>query len=180
MHRSATSLLAKALSSEINMGKDIQIEPNKTHLYGYYENTDFQKLDHDILKAASIYEGKEPSIRNIPSEESILLQKDHFRDRVKETIKKNEDTLWGWKHPFTTLTIEHYMPYLQNPHIVSIFREPKECANNFVKRSKIWGDPISEEDALKLVCEYNGRLLRFITKFVSVPGVNIRSEICHL
>ena len=70
---------------------------------------------------------------------------------------------YGWKDPRTTLTIRLYLPYLENPHFISCFREPDEVAKSLVA---VGGFTL--ESAKKLTKIYNQRLLKFLTEFTEI------------
>lgn len=174
MHRSATSLVAKGLYYNIFMG-DTLLAKDETQPYGYYEDTDFVKLNDEILDKAG------GSWSNPPSHEAIQAQAPVFESRIKDLISKKEiraevyaksrklkEACWGWKDPRTTLTVDLYMPHVKSPHIIACFRDPKEVAISLVKRNCDW-DKLSEEAQsqqinlqMPLIQCYHERLLRFL------------------
>lgn len=148
MHRSATSLVSKALMTEIYMGKNPRPK--------VYESKRFRWLNHDILKRAGGDWDKPPP------EEAILAQYEHFKPRIINVIRRESEgrELWGWKEPRTTLTIRLYLPHLENPHFIAIFRNPLEVAKNLERRKH---HPIPLEQGVRLANEYNRRLLKFLS-----------------
>ena len=102
MHRSATSLVSKALLNEIYMGP--------TPGGNVFESRPFRVLNQAILRRAR------GSWHEPPPEQAILDQYEHFRGRIVETIESDRAgrELWGWKDPRTTLTIRLYLPQRQN------------------------------------------------------------------
>ena len=156
MHRSATSLVAKALANEIDMGAVFR--PIADQPAGNWENLDFMQLNIDILKAAG------GSWDKPPSHEAIMAVKSRFKKRIKRLVGKfNEkhqpDGIWGWKDPRTVLTIELYKPFLINPHYITIFRNPQEVAKSLQKRNGF-----SIEFGLDLASIYNSRIIRFLMR----------------
>lgn len=139
MHRSATSLVAEAMDSKVEMNPTTK----------RFESQPFIDLNKKILNDAG------GDWKNPPSKEAIrAVDRD---DEIVELIEKYEKELWGWKDPRTTLTIEKYWPYLKNPHIISCFRDPKEVGRSLQER----GDMTAYEGE-KLANEYNQRLIHFL------------------
>ena len=103
MHRSATSLVAKALSGELDMGIDWANNPIKVIAKGVTSRILISvRLNDQILNAAG------GDWMKVPPEEAIQLQQDRFvmphsRALLEESSKGRD--LWGWKDPRTVLTI---------------------------------------------------------------------------
>ena len=156
MHRSATSFLAKCLKlGGVNIGKDL-LGPAKGNPEGHFENIDFLNLDDEMLFKAGgnwLYP---------PSEEAIHKSAEQLKDKIKETIKRNQDEMWGWKDPRTALTIQEYLPYLDDDvYLVAVFRKPKKVAESLNKR-----DGIPIERGIELAQKYNKRIIEAIKKFL--------------
>lgn len=144
MHRSATSLVAEAMDSQIEMHAT-------THRF---ESQPFIDLNKKILKQAG------GSWDNPPSREAILAV--DVDEEIKELVKQSEKDLWGWKDPRTTLTIELYWKHLTNPHVIACFRDPVEVGKSLERR----GDMTAEEGE-KLAHLYNNHLLDFLHDYRS-------------
>lgn len=151
MHRSATSLTAKALSNEIDMGAEYEPMPDQP--YGNWEDKEFIELNDEILAMCG------GSWCDPPPREKIL--KTDLVHAAGELVKSRNEkgVLWGWKDPRTTLTIELYEPYLVNPHYICNFRDPLEVAKSLQKRNGF-----SIEKGIELAGIYNQRLIEFLTK----------------
>lgn len=156
MHRSATSLVAKALHDQYNVSMGHTYHGTTPHnVWGNHEDSHAIKLNTDILRAA----GGGPL--SPPSEKAILEQAEPFADRIQEFIRMHEQPpIWGWKDPRTTLTVRLFLPYLSDPHFICCFRTPSEVADSMMRR----GDLKSRERVKALVREYNARLLRFLSE----------------
>jgi len=154
MHRSSTSLVAKGLAGEIDMGIDWANNPLQSDgRCRYFEDFRFNRLNDAILAAAG------GDWINVPPEEAILAQREAFagpiRQLVEEASKGRE--LWGWKDPRTVLTIRLFLPYLVNPHYICCFRDPAEVGKSLERR----GD-MEAAQGIQLAKTYNERLLRFL------------------
>ena len=158
MHRSATSLVSKALLNEIHMGPCPG--PN------VFESRPFVLLNRKILRRAK------GSWHKPPPERAILDQYDGMRDQIIETIEaeKADRVLWGWKDPRTTLTIKLYLPHLENPHFINIFRNPLDVARSLQRR-----DGFTTERGVRLANIYNARLLNFL----NCPELNYRGLVAN-
>ena len=145
MHRSATSLVSKALSTQIYMGPNPR--PN------VFESSSFVKLNNAILARAG------GSWHTPPDEAAILDQYDIFKREIARTIRVESvgKELWGWKDPRTTLTIRLYYRHLENPHFIVMFRDPVDVAKSLNIR-----DGFSIERGIRIAHIYNNRLLSFL------------------
>lgn len=169
MHRSGTSLVAKALTHEIIMGPG-EFESTALNTRRKftpttrYEDPAFVQINNAILKKAG------GSWNKPPPDHAIRLAGAFFGEKIEALVKlRNAEakkaglSFWGWKDPRTTLTISCYMPFLQNPHFVCVFRAPDDIAANLMNKEQM-----SQEEALKLINEYNARLLTFL-KWLHTP-----------
>lgn len=157
MHRSATSLVAKSLNTQINMGGPF-LSSHASNPHGHFEDVDFIRLNMKILRLAG------GSWADPPSEEAILSLQGKIDHQIKALLDKKfkNSQFFGWKDPRTTLTIKLYLPYLENPHFITCFRNPKETAKSLSKR-----DGFSMDFCINLVNEYNSRLLNFLTEYIN-------------
>lgn len=164
MHRSATSLVAKSMSTNVHMGRlgtpsmlDCAMPDNPE---GHFENLDFVKLNDCILNAAG------GSWYNPPSHHAILSVIPEYEYRVRQVIHANQkDVPWGWKDPRTTLTIDHYLPFIDDPIIVPVFRSPHKVAGSLAYRNP---NMFTDQTAMELVHTYNSRLIMFLSRFTGV------------
>ena len=157
MHGSGTSLIAKAMASEINMG-DILCKSNLLRKNGFWEDFEIVTIDREILKKAG-GNWKDP-----PKRESILALKDEFEPQMKSIVKRNNKKgLWGWKNPITVLTIDLWYPLLTNPHIITIFKDPKKVAKTLSTGEKSSIQRFQNHDnGITLAKEYNKRIMDFL------------------
>jgi hypothetical protein len=157
MHRSATSLAAQGLAkSGIFMG-DRLLGTHESNPYGHWEDVDFIHFNDKLLSMAGGSWDDPPSKDKI---KNLLYEK---TSEIKAFIKSKErEPFWGWKDPRTVLTISLFMPFLQNPHFITCFRDPMEVARSLNKR-----DGMDIKKGLRLASIYNNRLIDFLIKFGS-------------
>jgi hypothetical protein len=153
MHRSATSLVAKGLAHEINMGAQFEYAPDNPE--GHWENWDIVNLNDKILKEAG------GSWDNPPSREAILEAGKKYEPDIKEIVDRfnRKGEHWGFKDPRTALTVELFVPHLVEPHYIAVFRNPTEVAKSLKVRN---GFDLSK--GIALAKEYNQRILDFLNK----------------
>lgn len=167
MHRSATSLAAKGLcDSGVNMGEDM-LGPSGSNRFGHYENRRFVQLNEVILARAS------GSWDRPPSHDQITAAGAALASRIEQTVKMESagHELWGFKDPRTTLTIECYWPYLENPHLIICFRNPVQVAASLQKR-----DGFGLAKGMGLATEYNKRLLDFLQRHYMTGAAIIEAK----
>ncbi len=143
-HRSASSLVAKALhEAGVDMGDDL-LSGLPDNPDGHFEDMDFLKKNVELLDG------------NVWNDVDRPLTESDTESLIK---KKNNKPLWGWKDPRTVLTIDKYYEHLEDPVIVGLFRKPEHVAKSMAAR----GD-ISEEEALTLAKAYNRKIIDFLSK----------------
>jgi len=131
MHKSGTSMMAGVLKIlGVNIGKKLA-GPKWSNPLGHFENIKFLELNDKILEAAG------GSWDNPPKKEKILALKEKFSKEIKELIKKEKSEIWGWKDPRTSLTIELFLPYLDNPYFLVYHRNFQAIAEELKKRDKM-------------------------------------------
>lgn len=154
MHRSATSLIAKALHDQgVHMGKRL-MGPGHGNPKGHYECLDVVAVNDAILLEAG------GSWGNPPTKQAILEQEESFSPIIEQVVRneisaaeRKGKELWGFKDPRTALTIDLWLPYLPHPHLIYIKRAPREVAQSLNERD---GTPIEQGMALSKV--YNERI----------------------
>ncbi len=143
---SATSFMAKCLQKcGINMGK--RMHPD------LYQDKDFVGINQKILGKTSGY------WHTPPSDEEI--KKIDVSDSIKKVIKKKKSKFWGFKDPRTVLTIDHYLPHLEDndTYLICIFRKPKRVLKSYKHDKRI------TEDIIKI---YNKKIIETIKRFCNV------------
>ena len=158
MHRSATSLVSKAMNNEISMGSELMGAGHGNPL-GHFEDMGFYRMNERILSLSG------GSWHEPPPEENIIEVGGNLFDEISELVRerKKEHQLWGWKDPRTALTIRAYHEHLINPHYIAVYREPEEVAKSLQIRNNF-----SIEKGLQLTKEYNKRISKFIKEFVKI------------
>ena len=143
-HRSASSLVAKALhEAGVHMGDDL-LSGLQDNPEGHFEDMDFLKKNVELL-GGDIWNDVDRPLQDADTNELIN--------------SKDTRPLWGWKDPRTTLTIDKYYNHLEDPIIVGLFRKPELVAKSMAKR----GD-ISEVEALILAKAYNKKIIDFLSQ----------------
>ena len=165
-HRAGTSLVADILRRMgVDMGKEFP-RTNKHNPWGYWEDTDWMRLNIHILRAAG---GK---WNNPPSVERVLNVRERMEGEIKALItRKNTKQRWGWKDPRTVLTIPIIHPYLSNPRYVVVHRDKRAIVNSLCKRHK----RSKRSEWEPLVSTYLQRMDSFV-KTVDTPVHIIRYE----
>jgi hypothetical protein len=166
MHRSGTSMIGGVLSHlGVDMGEDF---PGKqiSNPLGHFEDGDFLALNIAILETAG------GSWNQPPERENIELLRSQFKKPIQELISNrkrasNEEN-WGWKDPRTSLTIELFIPYLNNPHFIICRRDSSDIITSLWNRNKMTSD-----EAKILVDTYYHRIDDFINKHSEYPVLEL-------
>lgn len=141
MHRSGTSMLSSMLETlGVNMGEDL--------LPNHWEDRAFIDLNDRILKAAG------GNWYNPPPLEAIKATPINLRAEASALVKSRSiRPLWGWKDPRTCLTLPVYIPYLESPKYIVMWR-----GKNSIVRSLTNRDGDLHKDPENLVRRYRARV----------------------
>ncbi|MDI3547538.1 MAG: hypothetical protein PWR10_1190 [Halanaerobiales bacterium] len=167
MHRCGTSMIAGVLNKlGINMG-DKLLGKSPSNPLGHFEDEDFLDLNERILKAAR------GSWLNPPSEKEILEQKEQFQAEIMTLTSKVNTGIWGWKDPRTSLTIDLYIDYLENPYFIVCHRKAEDVAASLQKRDP---DFINIESGINLRNLYEERINNFFSEHPGLPRLDLYYE----
>jgi len=172
--RSGTSMVAGIL---YYMGVDMGKEPNpsSSNPKGDFEDDDFRDLNREIFSKAKTGSG----CWLPPTQEEFDKAAPLFREKIKKLIDSRVNKkLWGWKNPWNVMAAPYFIPLLDNPHLIFVFRDPSSIARSGVKHTKRY-EKLSFEEALQsavasdrkltnMVEEYKGSLPIHIIKFEDV------------
>lgn len=160
--RGGTSLTAGILHQlGVDMG-DIR-EPDPENPKGYFEDKNFLSLLDDILNSAE----KGSHGFNLPSKKKIISQRGKFKDRIKDLIEERasqaDSCFWGWKANTTSLCPELFLPYLDEPHFIIVFRNSLKVAESMVRytRNKDY-ENLTLAEALKITNTYYENIRYFL------------------
>ncbi len=172
MHKTGTSIVAGALARlGVDMGRSIDQESKRDDIsnpLGHYEDWDFQKLNKKILKKAN------GDWKNPPKKENIIKQKNKFQKQIKNLINKKESTLWGFKDPRTTLTIDLFLPYLKNPYFLICHRKDKDVIDSIQRRIADRGDKeMSDKEIKKIINQYKSSIKSFFKQNPNLKRLDI-------
>ena len=142
-HRSATSLVAKALhEAGVHMGDNL-LSGLPDNPEGHFEDLDFLEKNVEILGG------------DIWNNADIELNEADTRSLIQD---KNTRPLWGWKDPRTSITVDKYYQHLDDPVILALFRKPELVGMSLARR----GD-MSEAEGTALAKAYNKKIIDFLS-----------------
>ena len=170
--RSGTSVVTGILRAlGVDMGSSV---PDKANPYGSFEDRDFADLHKRIFDLAG-----NKTYWNPPAPEAILSLKEQCDPLVQEIVKKKSlaSPIWGWKHPRTILTLELFLPHLENPHLITVFRNPLGIAHSSVEHTKKYtSDRVDFFQALRLVNFYYSEMFKVLERHRNLPVTMVAFE----
>jgi len=170
--RSGTSVVTGILSAlGADMGSSL---PGKANPYGSFEDRDFAQLHKKIFDLAG-----DKTYWNPPTPEAVLALKDKCDPLVREVVKKRSlaNPTWGWKHPRTILTLELFLPHLENPHLIAVFRNPLGVAHSSVEHTKKYtSDRVDFFQALNLASFYYSEMFKILERNQDLPVLMVAFE----
>ena len=134
MHRSGTSVVAGVLEAlGVSMGPPAEGERwvgrHWSNPTGHFENQAFVELNQRILG------GDATGIREAPRWQGLAERADEFRPEIERLVAASERELWGWKDPWTVLTLELFLPVIPNPAFIFVHRPREEILRSLRKRA---------------------------------------------
>ncbi len=160
MHRSATSLVAKALHDQNNVHWPSSAFVHRSQPHGHWECRPIVELNDRILQAAGGAWFTPPPVSE------IRALANQFNSDIARTLQKvkGDRPIWGWKDPRTVLTFELFAPHLagEDLHFIVCFRDPRRIAASLQRRNG--GDRAAWE---KLAREYNERIFEILENYPS-------------
>jgi hypothetical protein len=134
MHRSGTSVVAGLLHAlGVDMGAaggdEGWVGKHWSNPTGHFENSAFVALDYRLLG------GDATGLRGPPDWKGVGTRAYAAADELRALVERFARPTWGWKDPWTVLTIEAFLPYLSDPHFVFVYRPKAEVIASLRKRS---------------------------------------------
>lgn len=170
--RSGSSLVTGVLRL---LGVDVGAREyaDKANPYGSFEDRDFRRLHREIFELAR----SGATYWDPPSRAAIMSLEEQFAPRIEALIREKEKgkTLWGWKENRGILTIDLFMPYLTNPHLAVIFRNPLATARSAVRHTERHGD-INLLQAFRVGNLYHDELWGLLTRYSETPKILVEHE----
>lgn len=165
--RSGTSAVAGILDTlGVRMGPR---NPNKDWMErrswnptGNYENLNFRLLDYRALgidermPQNSLPDDWPTRLRAMPS------------DEARQVVRSAEGGVWGWKHPYTTLTLPLYFPFLKNPMFIVVRRDPTDVVKSLQRQ-----DWVSQDAGFRLTHIVMHELESDLKRYSAVPRVEL-------
>src|SRR5919108_5386787 len=158
MHRSGTSMVAKALHlAGLFLGEEADlIDATPDNPDGYWENVRFVHLNDEILAALGGGWDRPPTVPGRFAEDARLHDLRPMAKRLGDEFRQHEP--WGWKDPRNSLTVPLWLELLPELKVVVCLRNPLAVALSLHQRY------FSYSTALELWETYNRRVVE------SVPG----------
>lgn len=159
--RCGTSVVAGTLKL-MGVNMDARLNKNRHNPNGDYESLKANEINNKIFIEAN--GGMDFGNHNhwFPPKEGVIESLiGVFEKEIKDFVREKKG-LWGWKNPKTTLTIEHYLSYLQNPHFVCVYRNLKDASNSAIKMT---GGYLGFDEFLDVHSQYYKYLAEFISYY---------------
>jgi hypothetical protein len=165
--RSGTSMVSGILNI-VGVKMDFVHNPNKGNPKGDFESQEVVRINDAILREAN---GDLDYFLKVPSHEEVLAVGERYGKDILEYLK-DKSGLWGFKDPRTSLTLSLYLPYLENLHVVHVYRNKESVVASQLASSK---DKFTKNDIEKNLAEYEQRISEF-KELSSVPWIDVSFE----
>jgi GT2 family glycosyltransferase len=157
MHRSGTSMITRLLHlCGLYLGNESKIiKPAPDNPEGFWENTDFVKINDLIL---SKFEAGWDLLPTMSSGWETSEIDSSVRSQAADLINQFENKLfWGWKDPRNSITLPFWMPLIPDLKVVICLRNPLDVAKSLTRRGHN-----SIQFGFNLWCAYNQKLIDVI------------------
>ena len=125
---------------------DVLLRADEHNPAGYFEDLEFKTVNSSLTRYDCT--DTEPDFTDADFEVIQAIVQD----------KKNRGHRhWGWKDPRNSLTFPLYLPYLDDPVVVALFRRPEKCAESMQRRGDL---ECRKWKAIQLAKEYNLTILK--------------------
>jgi len=152
-HRSGTSFLARCLQSQ----PEVRLAGQPIH----YEDPGFVALNASILAGAG------GSWRNPPPREAVMASAEKHAVQIRELLAERASDHWGWKDPRQPLTVEAFLPYLEDDvYLIAIFRKPALVGASLKRIGQM-----GAEQGEAMARDYQQRILKALAAFSGLEGL---------
>jgi GT2 family glycosyltransferase len=184
MHRSGTSMIAKALHlAGLFLGEEADlIDPTPDNPDGYWENARFVDVNDEILAALGGGWDSPPAVPRRFEEDPRLRGLRQRAKKLGDEFRTKEP--WGWKDPRNSLTVPLWLQLFPELKVVVCLRNPLAVALSLHQRY------FSYSTALELWETYNRRVVESVASdqilvtdyeaWISRPAAEIRRTLGFL
>jgi len=170
MHRSGTSAVAGMLDRlGVRMGpkgaKPDWIGRHWSNPMGHFENPDIVWLNGRILG----YDGS--GVHESPRWDEIPERARALGPEIDRTLRAAEGEPWGWKDPWSVLTIEEFLPKLHDPRFIFVYRDPDQVAQSLFRR-----EGTGSEESHRIAARFAAKLADIAARHPEVPKLELRFE----
>lgn len=167
MHRSGTSAVAGMLDVlGVRMGpknaRPDWIGRHWSNPMGHFENPDIVWLNGRILGYDGVGVHESPSWDQIPDRARALAPE------IDRTLRAAAGELWGWKDPWSVLTIEEFLPKLPDPRFIFVYRDPGEVAQSLFRR-----DATGAEESRRIAARFAAQLAHIAAQHPGIPRLEL-------
>ncbi len=168
MHRSGTSVAAMMLDAlGVAMGpadasSDAWVGRHWSNPTGHYENPDFVRLNARLVGYGVA------GVREAALSADVAARAGPLAAEIEATIRAATRERWGWKDPWTVLTLEVLLPYVPDPRFVFVSRDPAAVARSLTRR-----DGTPDAEGLRIAAAFADRLARIRAAHPTVPSLEL-------
>lgn len=169
-HRGGTSLVAGMLDAlGVRMGPPGAgpewVGRHWSNPTGHFENPEFVALDIRLLDHDGVGIHERPAWHQVPA------RAERLRAEIVETVRRNQSGLWGWKDPWTVLTLEQFLPLVDDPRLVVVDRDPGAVADSLYRR-----DGTGREESRRVSALWAARIDSLLGQYSEVPRLRLSYE----
>ncbi len=170
MHRSGTSAVAGMLDRlGVRMGPKTSrpdwIGRHWSNPMGHFENPDIVGLNGMILGYDGTGVHASPRWDEIPDRARALAP------AIERTLRATEGELWGWKDPWSVLTVEEFLPKVRDPRFIFVLRDPGQVADSLLRR-----DGTGPAESRRIADRFATKLADIAARHPEIPRLDLQFD----
>ncbi|MFZ0829539.1 MAG: sulfotransferase [Thermoplasmata archaeon] len=174
MHRSGTSAVAGMLDClGVRMGpknaRPDWIGRHWSNPMGHFENPDMVWLNGKILD----YPGT--GVHESARWEQVAQRAQTLQPEIDRTLRATEGDLWGWKDPWSVLTIEEFLPKVRDTRFIFVYRNPDQVADSLLRR-----DSTGAVESHRIAARFARELTAIAARHPEIPRIELKfNDVMH-
>ena len=170
MHRSGTSAVAGMLDAlGVRMGpkqaRGDWIGRHWSNPMGHFENPDIVWLNGKILD----YDGT--GVHESPQWDAIPQRARTLEPDIDRTLRATEGELWGWKDPWSVLTVEEFLPKVHDPRFIFVLRDPGQVAQSLLRR-----DGTGPDESQRITARFAREMSGISARHPEIPRLELQFQ----
>jgi hypothetical protein len=136
---------------------------------GHFENPDIVWLNGKILDYAGT------GVHESPRWDEVTERARSLEPEIDRVLRAAQGEVWGWKDPWSVLTLESFLPKIRDPRFIFVYRDPAQVANSLLRR-----DGTGAEESHRIAERFARELAGIVARHPDVPRLELQfNQVMH-